>query len=144
MGGRRHSHRHDTPDRAQPETAALPNGFALGYAASPAQQSRRPSPNPFREENMLNVNAYFDGKVKSIGFENSEGRVTAGVMAPGEYEFGTSENELMKVVSGELIVKLPGAENFESFPSGAEFNVAAKQKFQLKVEQATAYLCFYS
>jgi len=93
---------------------------------------------------MLNVNEYFDGTVKSIGFENTEGKVTAGVMAPGEYEFGTSENELMKVVSGELIVKLPGSETFQSFPTGTEFNVAANQSFQLKVEQATAYICIYS
>ena len=93
---------------------------------------------------MLNVNEYFDGTVKSIGFENTEGKVTAGVMAPGEYEFGTSENELMKVVSGELIVKLPGSETFQSFPTGTEFNVAANHSFQLKVEQATAYICIYS
>lgn len=91
----------------------------------------------------MNVNEYFDGNVKSIGFENNEGRVTAGVMAPGEYEFGTSENELMKVVSGELIVKLPGEEEFNAYPSGTEFKVAANQKFQVKIEQATAYLCFY-
>ncbi len=92
---------------------------------------------------MLNVNEYFEGKVKSIGFENGEGNVTAGVMAPGEYEFGTCEDELMKVVSGELIVKLPGSETFQSYPTGTEFKVAANQKFQLKVEQSTAYLCFY-
>ncbi len=91
----------------------------------------------------MNVNEYFDGNVKSIGFENNEGRVTAGVMAPGEYEFGTSENELMKVVSGELIVKLPGEEEFNAYPSGTEFKVAANQSFQVKIEQPTAYLCFY-
>ena len=79
----------------------------------------------------------------SIPFDNSEGRGTAGVMAVGEYEFGTSENELMKVVSGELSVKLPGSDSFESFETGAEFRVAANEKFQLKVAQATAYLCFY-
>lgn len=91
----------------------------------------------------MNVNEYFDGNVKSIGFENSEGRVTAGVMAPGEYEFGTSEDELMKVMSGELIIKLPGADEFQAFPAGTDFKVAANQKFQVKVEQATAYLCYY-
>jgi uncharacterized protein YaiE (UPF0345 family) len=93
---------------------------------------------------MLTVNEYFDGTVKSIGFENQEGKVTAGVMAIGEYEFGTSQKELMKVTSGELIVKLPGSEAFVSYPAGTEFTVEANQKFQLKVEQATAYLCFYS
>jgi uncharacterized protein YaiE (UPF0345 family) len=93
---------------------------------------------------MLNVNEYFDGNVKSIGFENSEGQVSTGVMAPGEYEFGTSQKELMKVVSGELIAKLPGSTEYVSYPAGTEFNVDANQKFQLKVEQASAYLCFYS
>ncbi|MFY0655727.1 MAG: pyrimidine/purine nucleoside phosphorylase [Neptunomonas phycophila] len=93
---------------------------------------------------MLNVNEYFDGNVKSIGFENSEGKVTAGAMDIGEYEFGTSVKELMKVVSGELIVKLPGATDYVSYPTGTEFSVEANQKFQLKVKQATAYLCFYS
>ncbi len=92
---------------------------------------------------MLNVNEYFEGKVKSIGFENSEGNVTSGVMAPGEYEFGTSEKELMKVTSGELIVKLPGHDEFQSYPAGTEFNVDANQTFQVTVEQTTAYLCFY-
>jgi len=92
---------------------------------------------------MLNVNEYFDGKVKSIALENSEGKVTSGVMAVGEYEFGTSENELMKVVSGELIIKLPDSDTFQSFPTGTEFTVEANQKFHVKVEQTTAYLCFY-
>lgn len=91
----------------------------------------------------MQVNEYFDGNVKSIGFENQEGRATAGVMAVGDYEFGTSENELMKVVSGELLVKLPGSDAFQSFPTGTEFKVAANQKFQLQVKQPTAYLCFY-
>jgi purine/pyrimidine-nucleoside phosphorylase len=92
---------------------------------------------------MFHVNEYFDGKVTSIGFDNTEGRATVGVMAIGEYEFGTSEKERMVVTSGELIVKLPGSEDYVSYPAGTEFNIDANQKFQLKVEQATAYLCFY-
>jgi len=92
----------------------------------------------------MQVNEYFDGNVTSIAFQNEEGRATAGVMAPGEYEFGTSENERVKVVSGELNVKLPGSSEFTAYPAGSEFQVAANQKFQLQVSQSTAYLCFYS
>jgi uncharacterized protein YaiE (UPF0345 family) len=91
----------------------------------------------------MNVNEYFDGKVKSIGFENSEGKVTSGVMAIGEYEFGTSEHELMKVVSGAISAKLPGAADFARFASGQQFEVEANQKFQVRIEEPTAYLCFY-
>ena len=93
---------------------------------------------------MLNINEYFNGKVKSIGFENTEGQVTTGVMAPGEYEFSTRQKELMKVISGELMVKLPGSADYTNYPAGTEFSVDANQKFLLKVEQASAYLCFYS
>ena len=91
----------------------------------------------------MQVNEYFDGNVKSIGFENDEGRATAGVMAVGDYEFGTSENELMKIVSGSMQAKLPGSDNFETFNAGSEFKVPANEKFQVKVLQPTAYLCFY-
>ncbi len=92
----------------------------------------------------MKINEYFDGNVKSIGFENSEGKITSGVMAPGEYEFGTTEHELVRVVSGELKVKLPGEETYSPYGVGAEFEVAANQKFQLIVDQATAYLCYYT
>ncbi len=91
----------------------------------------------------MKVNEYFDGKVKSIAFENSEGRATAGVMSVGDYTFGTSENERVKVVSGALRIKLPGASAFETYPAGAEFRVPAGVEFQVSVAQPTAYLCFY-
>ncbi len=35
---------------------------------------------------MLDVNEYFDGRVKSIGFQTETLRATVGVMAPGTYE----------------------------------------------------------
>lgn len=64
-------------------------------------------------------------------------------MAPGEYEFGTSQNEVMTVISGELVVKLPGSDEFQSFPAGDSFAVSANETFQLKVATDTAYLCTY-
>lgn len=39
---------------------------------------------------MFKTNEYFDGNVKSIAFTAANGHATMGVMAPGEYEFGTS------------------------------------------------------
>jgi len=92
---------------------------------------------------VLKVNEYFDGKVKSIGFETATLPATVGVMAPGEYEFGTSQKETMTVVSGELVVKLPGESAWKTFAAGKSFVVAANVKFQLKVAGDTAYLCTY-
>ncbi|MEO5338278.1 MAG: pyrimidine/purine nucleoside phosphorylase [Magnetospirillum sp. WYHS-4] len=92
---------------------------------------------------MLKVNEYFDGKVKSIGFQTETLPATVGVMVPGDYEFGTSRKETMTVVSGALTVKLPGAADWQVFKAGASFVVPADAKFQLKVAVATAYLCTY-
>ncbi|WP_432452028.1 MULTISPECIES: pyrimidine/purine nucleoside phosphorylase [unclassified Agarivorans] len=92
---------------------------------------------------MLKSNEYFNGQVKSIGFAGKEKPSSVGVMAVGEYEFGTAEAELMVVVSGELIVKLPGEQEWRSFKDGQQFNVPGNAKFQLKVPCETAYLCVY-
>lgn len=92
---------------------------------------------------MLKVNEYFDGTVKSIGFTSAQGPATVGVMAPGEYEFGTAAPETMHVVSGALTVKLPGADDWATFGAGTRFEVPGDSKFQLQVEVATAYLCEY-
>lgn len=92
---------------------------------------------------MFKVNEYFDGTVTSIAFNGAEGPATVGVMAPGEYEFGTAKREIMHVVSGALTVKLPDSDNWETFTAGSQFNVPAESKFQLKVAVDTAYLCEY-
>jgi len=89
----------------------------------------------------LKVNEYFEGTVKSVSFQGEKYDSTVGVMAPGEYEFGTSKPEIMTVVSGELVVKLPETDEWKSFPTGTIFKVAGNCKFQLKVKTDTAYLC---
>lgn len=92
---------------------------------------------------MFKVNEYFDGKVKSIAFQGEQLPATVGVMAPGDYEFGTSQREVMTVISGALTVKLPGASDWQTFSAGSRFEVAANTSFQLQVKQDTAYLCTY-
>ncbi|WP_329389513.1 pyrimidine/purine nucleoside phosphorylase [Streptomyces sp. NBC_01351] len=92
---------------------------------------------------MFKVNEYFDGTVKSIAFTQEQGPATIGVMAAGEYEFGTAAPEIMHVISGALTVKLPNAADWETFSTGSHFKVPADSKFQLKVAVETAYLCEY-
>ena len=92
---------------------------------------------------MLETNEYFDGNVKSIGFKTATLPATVGVMEMGEYEFGTSQKETMSVVSGALTVMLPNANDWKTFNQGDSFIVEANEKFQLKVDVATAYLCTY-
>lgn len=92
---------------------------------------------------MFKINSYFDGKVASIAFQGDALPATIGVMAPGEYEFGTAAKETMTVVSGALTVKLPGSDAWTEFAGGASFEVPANAKFQLRVAVDTAYLCIY-
>ncbi|MCW9034704.1 MAG: pyrimidine/purine nucleoside phosphorylase [Rhodospirillales bacterium] len=92
---------------------------------------------------MFDVNEYFDGNVKSIAFKTATLPATVGVMAPGDYEFGTNQKETMSVVSGALTVKLPGSDDWQTFEAGVSFIVEANQKFQLQVAVDTAYFCTY-
>ncbi|HBS88803.1 MAG: hypothetical protein A2W91_03985 [Bacteroidetes bacterium GWF2_38_335] len=92
---------------------------------------------------MFKVNEYFDGKVKSIGFENKEGKLTVGVMKAGEYEFGTSTVEHMTVTSGKMDVMMPGESNWKTYNAGQTFIVAKDIKFKVKMAEDTSYKCLY-
>lgn len=92
---------------------------------------------------MLNVNEYFDGKVKSIAVENNEGTSTVGVMVPGEYEFGTSTVEYMTVITGQMTILLPGENSWKTIKKGETFVVDKNCKFQVKILETTSYLCLY-
>lgn len=92
---------------------------------------------------MFKVNEYFDGKVKSIAFTTSECPATLGVMAPGEYEFGTSSVEYITVVSGIMTIKLPGETAFRDYRPFDTFVVPKGEKFQLQIASDAAYICLY-
>jgi len=92
---------------------------------------------------MFKVNEYFGGNVKSLAFETAKCPATVGVMAVGEYEFGTSTVEIMTVVSGKLAVMLPDESNWTDFNAGESFTVAGGVKFKVKCKEQTAYLCLY-
>jgi purine/pyrimidine-nucleoside phosphorylase len=92
---------------------------------------------------MLQVNEYFDGKVKSIGLQNQDGKSTVGVIAPGEYEFGTSTKEYMNIVSGTIEALLPEEKEWKKFKKGEMFIVPCCSKFKVRATSDVAYLCIY-
>lgn len=92
---------------------------------------------------MINVNEYFDGAVKSLGYQSVAGKSTIGVIASGTYEFGTSQHETMTIIEGELAAKLPGASEWQTYTQGQAFEVPANASFQVKAENPVAYLCQY-
>ena len=92
---------------------------------------------------MFKVNEYFEGNVKSISFNTKEGPATTGVMAKGDYEFGTSSIEIMIVTTGRLSVQLPGQLKAKTYKQGNSFKVAANVKFKVKAEEESSYVCLY-
>ena len=92
---------------------------------------------------MVNVNEYFDGKVKSLTIQGAEVKKTVGVMEAGEYEFQTDTKEVMTVISGEMMVYLEQYDEWENYGAGSSFDVPAKSLLKVKVAQDTAYLCEY-
>ncbi len=95
----------------------------------------------YREEKMLKVNEYFDGNVKSIGFEQKGEKATVGVMEAGDYQFNTAAPERMTVVKGVLRIQLADEDEWHSYHQGESFDVAGHSSFKLEVKTATAYLC---
>ncbi|WP_316829755.1 pyrimidine/purine nucleoside phosphorylase [Pedobacter aquatilis] len=92
---------------------------------------------------MITENQYFDGNVKSLGYESADGKSTIGIINPGEYEFGTAQKEIMHVIEGVLNALLPEHDEWESFGTGSKFEVPANSSFKVKTDIQTAYLCQY-
>jgi len=92
---------------------------------------------------MFDVNEYFDGKVKSIAFNAGTDKATVGVMAVGEYEFGTSTIEHMTLVSGKMAVKLPDENGWRDIAVNETFIVAANTSFVVNIKEEASYLCIY-
>lgn len=92
---------------------------------------------------MFDVNEYFDGNVKSLAFTAGNEKATIGVMAAGDYEFGTSCIEHMTLISGEMQVKLPDENDWRDIALNETFIVPANSAFQAKIGCDTAYLCVY-
>ncbi len=89
-------------------------------------------------------NVYFDGNVTSRSIIFADGsRKTLGVMLPGEYEFNTSDKEIMEILAGDLDVLLPGSVEWRAVKDGETFEVAANSSFKLKVRRLTDYCCSF-
>lgn len=90
------------------------------------------------------ANIYFDGKVTSRTVKFGDGSTkTLGIMMTGDYEFNTSENELMEILAGEVEIQLAGQETWQTIQGGESFTVAANSSFKIKVNSVTDYCCSY-
>ncbi|MDD2837576.1 MAG: pyrimidine/purine nucleoside phosphorylase [Sulfuricurvum sp.] len=90
------------------------------------------------------ANVYFDGKVTSRTVHFADGSIkTLGIMAPGEYTFGTGDKEIMEIMSGEMDIQLPASEAWITIVGPESFEVPANSSFNLKVKTISDYCCSY-
>ncbi|MFY4803008.1 pyrimidine/purine nucleoside phosphorylase [Aliarcobacter butzleri] len=95
-------------------------------------------------ELVKKANIYFDGKVTSRTFIESNGeKKTLGIMMIGEYTFGTNEAELMEIIAGEVEVKLKDTNESKIYGANTSFSVPANSSFDIKVKTITDYCCSY-
>lgn len=92
--------------------------------------------------NAVKHNSYFDGAVQSLALQTIRGKATVGVMKPGQYTFGTAASEVMVIVTGVLLAKLPG-EDWKTYSTGDEFEIDADQSFDVSCDSDVAYICYY-
>jgi purine/pyrimidine-nucleoside phosphorylase len=90
------------------------------------------------------ANIYFNGGVTSRSVIFPDGsKKTLGIMLPGEYEFNTSDKEIMEIYAGDMDVLLPGEKAWKAIKAGESFEVSANSKFSLKVKSISDYCCSF-
>lgn len=93
---------------------------------------------------VCKANVYYEGKVTSRTFFLPGGeRKTLGVFLPGDYEFGTSDAEVVEVLQGVAQVLLPGEAEWKTVRAGDSFSIPADSSFKLKNDEVFDYLCSY-
>lgn len=90
------------------------------------------------------ANVYFDGKVTSRKITFADGSFkTLGIMAQGDYKFGTEKKELMEILAGSCEILLPGSSSWQAIEAGQSFEVPADSAFEIKAKTLVDYCCSY-
>ena len=101
-----------------------------------------------RFENVTAVkkaNIYYNGYVTSRTVLFMDGtRKTLGIILPGQYDFSTSDKEVMEILAGKLNVLLPGSSTWAAFSAGQTFIIPPNSKFRVSADEVTDYCCSYS
>jgi purine/pyrimidine-nucleoside phosphorylase len=91
---------------------------------------------------MITVNQYFDGNIKSLGFQLDDVSYTTGVFLPGEYAITTEEEEQVTLTVGDFEIRLPG-KDWKPVEKGETVVIARRSRFELRVMKPASYVCLY-
>ncbi len=89
-------------------------------------------------------NVYFDGKCVSHTVVLADGsKKTVGVIFPSSLTFNTGAPEVMEIVGGSCRVRLAGAEQWQSYAAGQNFEVAGDSSFEIETLELLDYVCHF-
>ena len=91
---------------------------------------------------MINVNEYFEGRIKSLGFELKGIPYSTGVILPGEYAIDTEKEEHITVTLGSFEIRPPGSD-WKTVQIGDTVVIPANATFDLKISETASYICMY-
>jgi len=91
---------------------------------------------------MIKVNEYFEGKIKSLGFELEGIPYTTGVILPGEYAIDTEKEEHITVTLGGFEIRPPGLD-WKTVKSGDTVVIPENATFDVKIRETASYICMY-
>jgi uncharacterized protein YaiE (UPF0345 family) len=91
---------------------------------------------------MINVNEYFEGQIKSLGFVLKGTPYTAGVLLPGEYSIETEKEEHITATVGEFEIR-PQGSDWKTMAIGDTIVIPSNTTFELKLKEPASYICRY-
>lgn len=91
---------------------------------------------------MIEVHEYFEGRIKSMGFELKGTPYTAGVLLPGDYTIDTEKEEHITATVGEFEVRPPKSD-WKKVTKGQTIVIPARSSFEIRLEEPASYICLY-
>jgi uncharacterized protein YaiE (UPF0345 family) len=97
----------------------------------------------FNNHIVYELKKYHGDKVMSLTYEDQASSFSVGVIAPGEYQFGSIRKEVFTVTHGEISAWHEDSNIWQTFGVNEQFTIPDHKNFKLKVESVSAYICHY-
>ncbi len=91
---------------------------------------------------MYQLRKYHGDRVQSLTYDDGKLAFSVGIISPGEYEFGSMKKEIFTVTHGKIAAWYEG-DQWITAHKGDGFEIPSHKNFKLKVEEVSAYICYY-
>jgi len=92
---------------------------------------------------MFELRKYHGDKVMSLTYDDKVQSFSVGIIAPGEYQFGSLKKEIFTVTSGKIGFWTEDEEEWTTCDLNESFSVPEGKNFKLTVIETCSYICHY-